>query len=60
MILLVVIPLWSFLGKYHVWWWALKSPIILLLSRLNSWLKSVGVLLSSMSVVEDLGVHSNL
>ena len=55
MMLFMVIPLWSLLGENHVWWWALKSPVIMMLSRLSSWLNKVVVLLLSMSVVEDLG-----
>ena len=31
MILLMVMPLWSFVGECHVWWCALKSPVIILL-----------------------------
>ena len=44
------------MGKCHVWLWALKSPVIMLLSRFSSRVKRVVVLLLSMSVVEDLGV----
>ena len=54
-ILFIVIPLWSFVGECHVWWCALKSPVIMLLSRFSSRVKRVVVLVSSMSVVEDLG-----
>ena len=51
----MVIPLWSFVGECQVWLCALKSPVIMLLSRFNSREKREVVLISSMSVVEDKG-----
>ena len=60
MIEFIVIPLWSFVGECHVWWWALKkSPVIILWSMFSSRLKRVVVVMSSMSVVEDLGVYNS-
>ena len=50
-----VMPRWSLVGEYHVWWWALKSPVMILLSMFSSRLKRVVIVLSSMSVAKILG-----
>ena len=55
MIQFIVISLWPFVGECHVWWVVLKSPVIILLSMFSSRLKRVVIVVSSMSVVEDLG-----
>ena len=55
MMLFIVIPLWSLVGEYGVWWCALKSPVMISLCMLRSWLKSNVILLSSMSAVVVLG-----
>ena len=54
-ILLIVMPLWSFVGECQFWWCALKSPVIMLLSKVRRWLNKVVFLLSSMSAVIVLG-----
>ena len=27
------VPLWSVISEYHIWWWALKSPVTIVLSE---------------------------
>ena len=45
-ILLIVMPLWSFVGECQFWWCALKSSVIILLSKLRRWLSRVVFLVS--------------